>query len=278
MRGFSFTSWGLIGSPGWFRNSGEFAIQMLIYGPLSLSVVISLKQYWGKYKKLFMYFAVATGFVSIIGASSRGAQLGLLAIGLVFMMKLKGGFKGLIVLMVLSYTLYQFLPEEQIQRFSDMGQDSTSLQRLAYWEVGMDVISDYPVLGIGYFNWLAYVKSIYPEGLGVYGIVQLPHNIYIQVASEQGYSGFIVFIIMVFNAFYMNFKTRKVTKELENRFMFTLSYGLDAGLIGYLVSGMFVTVFYYPYFWMQISMIVALHSVAHLQHVKKNKLKNKDMF
>ena len=29
-RGFSFTGWGLGGAPGWFKNSGEYAIQMLI--------------------------------------------------------------------------------------------------------------------------------------------------------------------------------------------------------------------------------------------------------
>lgn len=50
-RGFSFESYGLVGSPGWFSNSGEYAIQMLIYGSLTIGIVVSLKQYWGSHKK-----------------------------------------------------------------------------------------------------------------------------------------------------------------------------------------------------------------------------------
>jgi hypothetical protein len=33
-------------------------------------------------------------------------------------------------------------------------------------------------------------------------------------------------------------------------------------LIGYLVSGFFVTVFFYPYFWINFAMTAALHRVA----------------
>ena len=42
-RGFSFAGWGLVGSPGWFRNSGEFAIQMIIFGSLAIASSIHSK-------------------------------------------------------------------------------------------------------------------------------------------------------------------------------------------------------------------------------------------
>ena len=57
-----------------------------------------------------------------------------------------------------------------------------------------------------------------------------------------------------------------MARELNNKLFFNLSLGLDAGLIGYLVAGTFVSVFYYPFFWIQIAMIVMLNSVT------KNKL------
>ncbi|MCK5666191.1 MAG: hypothetical protein KAI17_22025, partial [Thiotrichaceae bacterium] len=111
-RGFSFASFGLIGAPGWFRNSGEYAIQMLIYGPLAISIVISLKGYWGKYKKWILYIAAATGYMAVIGASSRGAQIGLAVVGIWFLLKQKGGLKGLLVIAALAALLFYFLPEE----------------------------------------------------------------------------------------------------------------------------------------------------------------------
>jgi hypothetical protein len=60
--------------------------------------------------------------------------------------------------------------------------------------------------------------------------------------------------------------------KLENKLLFNLSYGLDAGLIGFLVAGCFVTVLFYPFFWMQITMIVMLNNVTRkLQSQAKKK-------
>ena len=89
-----------------------------------------------------------------------------------------------------------------------------------------------------------------------------PHNIFIKVGAELGYTGLICFLLMIVFVFIINSRTRKVAKKLENRFFQYLSYGLDAGLVGYLVAGLFVTVVYYPFFWVQMAMTVALHSIS----------------
>jgi len=262
-RGFSFASFGLIGSPGWFRNSGEYAIQMLIYGSLAISIVISLRDHWGKYKKLFFYLAAATGYMAVIGSSSRGAQIGLAAIGIWFLLKQKSGFKGLLILIAIASVLYNFLPEEQMLRFKEMGDDKDSLQRLAYWQYGLlNVIPKNLMLGVGYHNWLPYVYFLKPEGLGPSQMIEEPHNIYIQIASELGLTGLFVFLLLILFAFINNARTRSITRDFEDKLLFNLSHGLDAGLVGFLVSGSFVTVGYYPFFWIQISMIIALNHVA----------------
>jgi hypothetical protein len=41
-----------------------------------------------------------------------------------------------------------------------------------------------------------------------------------------------------------------------------MAHGLDAALWGYLASGFFVTVLYYPFFWINFAMTVALHRAA----------------
>lgn len=262
-RGFSFASYGLIGAPGWFRNSGEYAIQMLIYGPLALAIVISLKGYWGRYKKWLFYAFAATGYMAVIGASSRGAQIGLAVVGIWFLLKQKNGFKGLLVITAIALALYYLLPEEQMQRFREMGEDKDSLQRLAYWEYGLSsVIPKHPLLGVGYHNWVDYVSFAVPEGMGPYQKVQESHNIYIQAASELGITGLIGFILLIIYAFVNNARTRVLAKSFENKLLFNLSYALDAGLIGYLVAGSFVTVLYYPFFWMQMAMIVMLNNIT----------------
>ena len=274
-RGFSFASYGLIGAPGWFRNSGEYAIQMLIFGSLALAFVFSVKDYLGRYKKLILFAAASTGYITVIGASSRGSQVALAVMSLWFLAHQKNGLKGMLALSIISLLLYSLLPDEQLQRFTEMGEDDNSLQRLAYWEAGFGIIKDNPLIGVGYHNWLSYMRFLYPDGLGVMNTVQESHNIYIQAASELGITGLIVFILMIVSAFSFNSKSRKNALKLNNKLYYNLSYGLDAGLIGYLVAGSFVTVLYYPFFWIQISLIIALYNVTQnsiIEHKKNSHL------
>ncbi len=262
-RGFSFASYGLIGSPGWFHNSGEYAIQMLVYGPLAIAIVISLKGYWGRCKKIFFYAAAVTGYMAVIGASSRGAQIALAVVGVWFLLKQKNGFKGLLVIFLVAIVLYYLLPDQELQRLADAGSDETSLQRLAYWRFALSsVIPKFPYLGVGYNNWSSYLSFIKPDGIGPLQINQECHNIYIQAASELGYTGLLCFIALIILAFVNNVKTRAIAKKMDNKLLFNLAYGLDAGLIGYLVAGSFVTVLYYPFFWVQIAMIIMLSNIA----------------
>ena len=268
-RGFSFAGFGLVGAPGWFHNSGEYAIQMLVYGSLGLAFVLSLKPYASKTAFWIALACVGTGYITVLGASSRGAQIGLAAIAIMMALKHKSGLKGLIVIGVLATLLYQVIPEEQMQRFNEMGEDRSSMQRLVYWEIGMNLAKDYPIFGIGYHNWMAQVSSMYPEGVGPLEIVEVPHSIYIEAVSELGFVGLFWFLVMVIYAFYINAHTRKLTKKYKNRLLFNLTYGLDAGLVGFLVAGAFVTVLYYPFFWIQISMIVALNNIARNKFLKE---------
>ena len=260
-RGFSFTTWGLVGAGGWFQNSGEFAIQMLIFSSMSAAFVLALKEKWGRYKKWFFYLMPFSAVMTVLGASSRGSQLALLIIGLFLMLRLKAGFKVFVSLIVILFAAYSILPEDQIQRFMNMGQDTNSLTRFAYWEYGLQVIKDHPLLGVGYKNWLSFAHFSMPNGIWN-GRTQLPHNIYIEVAAESGLLAFLGFLLLVIYAFVLNARSRRRALQIKHKLYYFLTYGLDMGLVGYLVAGSFVTVFYYPFFWVQIALIVALHNIT----------------
>ena len=259
-RGFSFTQWGLIGPSGWFNNSSDFAIQMLIFGSLSTAFILGLKERWGRWKRWFFYFMPFTAFLTVLGASSRGAQLALLVMGVVLLLKSRSGFKAFIFLVLAGLFFYFLLPDEQIQRFANIGQDNNSITRLAYWDFGMEVVRDHPILGVGYNNWLSYAWFSMPDGI-IQGRTQLPHNIFIRAAAELGLVGLFCFLLLVISVFVTNARTRKLALRFDDKLMYCLSYGLDYGLIGYLAAGFFVSVLYYPFFWVQMAMVVALNNV-----------------
>ena len=55
---------------------------------------------------------------------------------------------------------------------------------------------------------------------------------------------------------------RRAARAPNGRLIFLMAHSLDAALMGFLASGFFVTVLYYPFFWINLSMTVALNQVA----------------
>ena len=261
-RGFSYTKWGVIGAPGWFRDSGDFGIAMLVFSSAAIPFALALRKYWGRYKKLFFYFIPLTGLVTIIGTSSRGVQLGLVAVGLWFLLKSRLGIKALLGIIVIGSLLYVLLPDQMFDEFSSAGDDGTSQDRLAHWEFGIDVALDHPWLGIGYENWLRYCNFMNPDGLGYKAWCRLPHNTYISAGAEIGLIGLMLYLLIALSIFSTNARTRINAKRSKNEFIEYISHGLDAGLIGYLVATIFFTNLFYPIFWFQLAMTVALNQVS----------------
>ena len=261
-RGFSFSGWGVTGAPGWFQNSGEFGIQMTIFVPLSLAFVLALRKYWGRLKKLFFYLMPFTGLFSIAASSSRGAQLAIAGVGVWFLLKSRLGIRAMVGLAMLGTVLYLTIPPEQYARFGEMGDDATSTQRLAYWRFGLEVAGSHPVLGVGYDNWTYYCWLMNPDGLGSQHICQEAHNSFIEALSEMGFPGLIITLLMIVNLFRQNSRTRQYADKHGNIFIKYMSYGLDGGMIGFLISGFFISALFYPFLWVQVSMSVALNEIA----------------
>src|SRR5690606_13709960 len=251
MSGFAFSDWGVTGAPGWFHNSGEVGIQMCIFLPLSVEFILALRQHWNRYTRLFFYLFPATAVATIVASSSRGALIGGAVLGLWWVARSKHRVRSLIAIAIVGFTTWSVVPPEQKQRFSTAGQDETSVSRLDRWEAGIEMANENPVLGIGYNNW----------GV-VYG--PLSHNIFIEAWSELGYSGLFAFIALIVATFVVNAKTRRIARRLptSTSFMEHMAFGLDGALIGFMASGFFVTVLYYPFFWINLAMTVALHVAA----------------
>ena len=65
--------------------------------------------------------------------------------------------------------------------------------------------------------------------------------------------------------FYVNARTRKNAELCNNKLTKYLSHGLDGGLVGYLVSTIFFSELFYPNFWIQLSLTMALHELSKKQ-------------
>lgn len=257
VRGFGFANWGATGAPGWFHNSGEFGIQMCVFLPLSIYFIVGLRPYLSKWKLAFLVAFPVTAVASIVATNSRGALLGAAGVGLWILLRTRYRVRALVGLALAAVIVVQIMPAETRERFTTMGTDETSMNRRIYWSDGIEVYKNHPVTGIGYANWSEYYRQNY-------GRSTLPHNIFIQAASELGSVGLIALLGLIVASFVVTARTRRVAKELgeSGRFIAATARGMDGAMIGYLVSGFFVTVLYYPYLWFALGMTSALHAAA----------------
>ena len=251
LRGFSFTKWGLMGPPGYFQNSGELAILMLMTFPLSYYLYVYLKPRISKWEKIVLVVFWVSPVLTILGASSRGAQVGLVIQLLIMFRKKIFRVKQLAAVLVLLVGIYNLLPDEQKERFEAAGSDKTSIQRLLYWKHGLEMINDHPVLGVGFFNFPPYYEKYFSADM-LYQRAQLPHNILIQVGTDLGLLGLTVYVFMLVMPFLLQSKMKNVKSIIS-----VIVLGVNVGLVGFIVAGQFVTVAYYPFFWVGSGIVVA---------------------
>jgi Na+/proline symporter len=89
------------------------------------------------------------------------------------------------------------------------------------------------------------------------------HSLYFTLIPELGLLGIFVFLSFI-TLFYKNlFKIRtKFKNDSENSDYFGLANALIVGMSGFLISGVFISVLYYPIMWHLLAMAVVLINVA----------------
>ena len=262
-RGFSFTSWGLMGPPGFFQNSGELAIQMAVYWPIALAVAVTFKPYVNRWMYYVLMAMPVTAGMVILGASSRGGQLAMAVQLLIKYYRRLFNFKVLLSLVVVASLSWWLLPEEQKLRFTEAGQDDTSRQRLLYWENGWEMMKDHPWLGVGHFNFPRYFEDYYPEDVIFFRGVELAHNIFIQVGADLGFTGLAIYLMLILVSIKMALNMRKQCEGRDNMlFFYNVAGAMNVSLVGFIVAGQFVSVVYYPFMWIHLAFLVCLKNVV----------------
>jgi O-antigen ligase len=230
---------------------------MCIFLPLMVAFIQGLGDKWPRWMRWIAWGVAATAVTGIVGSSSRGAILGAAAVGLWLLTKSRRKVRAFVALAIVAGIVYAITPAEQKARLSAMGEDATSISRSTYWKRGVDMMNDSPLHGIGYANWYEYHGT-------QYGRRAYPHNIFIEAGAELGYTGLILFLALVVLTFFINRNTRQLASRAPGggRFLFFMAHGLDGAMVGFLVTGFFVTVLYYPFFWISLAMTAALNNAA----------------
>lgn len=255
MRGFSFEGWGLTGPAGYFENSSELAILMVSLVPFGYYLYNRKPTNLHMLEKLILLLAFIAPILTVLGASSRGGQLALVLQFAVIFWKRLFKLRVIFIVLVLAWGGWHVLPDKQKARFTTMGEDKTSVQRLLYWKNGWQIMKDNPVLGVGYWNFIPVYAAYHQEDM-LYPYAELPHNIFIQIGTDAGFTGLFFFIMLSLIVLLKKFPKPNEPPDSLFRLLWKSN---KLAIIGFLVAGQFVTVTYYPFFWIGISFQIALY-------------------
>ena len=158
----------------------------------------------------------------------------------------------LIIIVCVSAVLLQFAVENIpslnfiVERFSELGSDNSSTDRLAMWGLALLNFMRSPLLGIGFLNF----REQYSTNLAVQFIRDLTdissyrrldaHNVYLQVLCEMGIIGFVLYmsaIVLLLKYTIRALKYFSNTQEYQYKYAVMLSFCFQMFYLLYSLSG-----------------------------------------
>ena len=238
---------------GLFENSNDLALHMVTMIPIAVGLGLSKG---GLFRKLVYFGAAAIMTSAVIVTFSRGGFIGLVAMVLLLVRRL-GRKNKTLTTATLVFAVIMFLamaPGAFSGRLSTIFNSSADLtgsssQRTEVLKRSFWVTLRYPLFGVGIGNFPH--KS--PRNL-------VTHNAYTQVSSEMGIAAMVVYILFLVHPLKRLRLIENESYEHSDRSKFYyLSVGLQASLVGYMVSSFFGAVAYYWYMYYLVGYAVCLH-------------------
>ncbi|HEX6006224.1 MAG TPA: putative O-glycosylation ligase, exosortase A system-associated [Burkholderiales bacterium] len=253
------------GPEGSFIDGNTFiglALNMVM--PLVLVLAREEKRRW---LKLLLYTIFASSIVSVIFTTSRGAYLGLGAIIPLMFLRARSKWLGL-MLLVPALVGAQFLPDRIFHRaelIENYQQESSANQRLQSWTVAWNVALDYPITGAGFEfeytpdteRWLSYGNRKYDWAIKT---STAAHSIYFQILGQHGFIAFGMFVTLLFGSLLRLQRIRKAAAASGDRaWIAPYATALQIALVGYMVSGAFLSSAYFDLAWLFYALTAVFH-------------------
>lgn len=228
---------------GLFENPNDIALHLVTIVPISAALLISAKSILKK-----MVLAVCTLLMTggVFVTFSRGGFLGLVCVFLVLAWKLARRNRALVVVgaILLVGIAVAVAPSSYRTRISTTNDDS-AIARTDDLKRSIFIALHHPVFGVGMNNYILFSNSN-----------KATHNSYTQVAAEMGFPALAVYIVLLLISL-------KSLRKIEKRALFRslayyVSIGLQASLVGFMVSSFFASVVYLWYLYYLVGYTVAL--------------------
>jgi len=228
---------------------------------LALTMTIPLMYYLYrhtaiKFVRLGLIGAMVLTAIAAIGTQSRGAALGMAAMGTVLLLKSRQKVLIGLVVALSIFAILQIMPEAWYARLATIEtyqQDQSAGGRLAAWRMAVNLALDRP-LGGGFETFRREMFAIYAPG---YTGFHDAHSIYFEVLGEHGFVGLALFLALGLTTWLSASSIRRRARnQPEMAWLADLSAMVQVSLVAYAVAGAFLGMAYFDYFYNLVLIVV----------------------
>ncbi len=250
-------------------DNNLFAMVILMVIPLFQYIIPTLKQ---KYLKLGFTGLAGLSAICVIGSFSRGGFVGLLIVGWELLKKSKNKILFIIIAILFSATAIYVASDkwtDRVQTIENADEDESFLGRVTAWKLASVAAIDNPIFGTGQDSmqhtliWEYYYDDIYKmDFIDTRNVSpnkgKAAHSIYFQVLGDAGFLGLILFLSILFSAY---FKSKRLAKHSELEWIKNLSKALNISLLIYMLTGALLSMAYYDLYYVLIALIISLEVI-----------------
>lgn len=246
--------WGPVGS--FIAGNNELGLAMIVTMPLMWYLRSHSENKWVRHG--LMVLMVAT-LLATLGTHSRGALVGLAAMGAMLWWKSRQKAAMLILIVMAVLVAIPFMPDEWHERMSTIQtyeEDASAMGRINAWQMAINMASDR--LTGGGFEPIS--RAVYIRYAPDPNYVVDFHSIYFEVLGEHGFIGLILFLsLFTVTWFRCGSIIRAAKRDDSLKWAGDLAAMLQVSVVGYATAGAFLGMAYFdlPYHIMAIAVIMS---------------------
>ncbi|MEP6890696.1 MAG: O-antigen ligase family protein, partial [Nitrospirota bacterium] len=269
------------GIGGWMGDENDFCVVMNMVVPFGYFLLFSASGAWQKMKYLGF---LGTFILAAMASLSRGGFFGLASVGAYCWYRSPKKVNALIVVVVAVLFMLVLAPEKYWDEISSATDDQTmsvgtGAARLYTWGIGMDMFYSNPIIGVGQGNF-PWAFNLYEHGQTFNErsfAGRAAHSAWVTLISELGLAGVIIIGGMLVQCYRdLKFVRRKFAApgsrqkhgqivQAGEDIRVYLARAMEGSIIGFIVSGIFVSIMWYPALWIMMALVVALRNISETQ-------------
>jgi len=271
------------GIGGWMGDENDFCMVMVMATPFAYFLLFSST---GVVQKMKYLGFLGSFILAAMASLSRGGFIGLASVAAYCWYRSPKKLNALIVVVVAVVFMLLFAPATYWDEIGSSTSEETmkygtGAARLYTWGIGMDMFLANPIIGIGQSNF-PWTFEVYEAGETFhersFGGRQA-HSAWVTLVAELGIAGIVIIGAMLLQC-YKDLKlvrTRFAPADSRHKHGQTVQAGedvrvylaraMEGSLIGFIVSGVFISILWYPSLWVLMAFVVALRNISETQSV-----------